>query len=99
MNHLEELARLQKAYNETLVGGVRRDKYGIVYSYAYGTLRPKIHKELGQAVESARKAGVTDDDIDELVLELEMETGRRPIELENFWDPRRMSKVYRRQTK
>ena len=91
MNVLEELARLQRAYNETLVGGVRRDKYGTVYSYAYSTLRPKILKELSQAVERARKAGVADDDIDELVLVLGVETGRRPVELKHLWDPRRMA--------
>jgi len=86
--YLVELARLQMALDET-----QNEPQG---SFAHEITRPKLIKELGQLVEGARELGVTEEDIDELVAELEITIGRRPIELENFWDPRRMSKGYRK---
>jgi len=85
--HLEELRRLQMAIGETL--DEPRN------SYAYAMVRPKLVKELGQAVSEAKMAGVTDSDMSELVAELMVITGRRPINLEFFWDPRRMAKGFR----
>ena len=86
--HLDKLRKLQTAIDETL--SEPRN------SYAYSYTRPKLVKELGHTVEEARGAGVTEADINELVAELEVLNGRRPINLEYFWDPRRTSKTWRR---
>jgi len=86
--HLEELARLQRALSRTLEEPMN--------SYARSIVRPTLVKELGQAVEEAREAGLVERDIDGLVAELELETGMSPVELENFWDPCRLSKSWRK---
>ena len=86
--HLDTLSELQMELDKTLEGG--RD------SYAFGIVRPQLIKKLGLAVEKARQDGVTESDINDLVAVLELGSGRRPIELENFWDPRGMSKRWRK---
>ena len=85
--HFRKLVRLQ-----TAVGEAQREPRN---SYAHVIVVPRLLQQLKQAVEEAREAGITEDDIDDLVAELEVTTERRPIELENFWDPRRMSKGWR----
>ncbi|TRZ52643.1 MAG: hypothetical protein D4S01_02580 [Dehalococcoidia bacterium] len=87
--HLERLNKLQMAIDKTL------DEPRSSYAYSY--VRPRLIKELGQAVSEAKMAGMTEDDIHELVTELEVLTGRRPINLEYFWDPRRLLKGWRKE--
>lgn len=82
--HMARLTELQTMLDETLSEPAN--------SYTRTMTRPKLIKELGHAVEEARKSGVTVGDIDEMVTVLRITNGRRPIELENFWDPRRITK-------
>ena len=85
--HLKKLRLLQTAITESL-----HEPHN---SYTYNITRPKLIRELGQAVEEAKKVGVTDNDLEELVLELEVTTGTRPINLEYFWNPLRISKGWK----
>ena len=58
--------------------------------------RKELFVELTKLVAEAWRVGVTEDEFEDIVVELEVNSGTRPIELEHLWDPRRMSKGFRR---